>query len=286
MNGLQGINIELTSRCNKSCFCCGRRKLERDFPELVDWGDMPLEMVQRIAHQIPEGILIQLHNSGEPLLYPHLYTAIKLFKGHYLCLNTNGKLLMEQREAICEYTVIHGKKHYDLASITISVIPDDPEGEEQLDMIDRFLQCEERPLTVFRLLGEIDDYRAVLLKHMAEDYEKTIICHRILHAPEGSHDYEQPVTIPEIGICLEMLHKLCIDRFGNVSPCVRFDPLKKNLLGNLDDPVIGPGFMRKTTLEDVWNSVIRKEWIQHHINGERDRVPLCQSCDFWGVPRG
>ena len=32
LNGLGNINIELTSRCDKSCWMCGRRKVEKGFP--------------------------------------------------------------------------------------------------------------------------------------------------------------------------------------------------------------------------------------------------------------
>ena len=265
MNGLSNINIELTSRCNKSCFCCGRRKMEREHPELCNWGSIRFEMLERIAEQIPKGVFIQLHNSGEPLLYPHLFDAIKLFEGHYVGLNTNGKLLMEQQEAINQ-----------LSSITISIIPDDPEGDEQLRIAREFLQYKDRPLTIFRLLGDINVDRKAMIYYFEKNYPRVIICHRILHAPEGSHDYEKPVTKPEIGICLEMLHKLAIDRFGNVYPCVRYDPERKNLLGHVD--------MR--ALESIWEGPTRKKWIEWHIRGERDPVPLCQSCDFWGVARG
>lgn len=283
MNGLSTINIELTSRCNKKCAMCGRRKMEREHPELCNWGDMPLDMVGRIAKQIPKGVLIQLHNSGEPLLYHKLAEALKLFKGHNVCLNTNGKLLLEQRDAIRQ-----------LSSITISVIPDDPESGSQMLIAGEFLELENRPLVIFRLLGRIDDARHLMIRGWRKRYPKVIICYRVLHAPEGSHGYEKPVTIPEIGICLEMLHKLAIDRFGNVYPCVRYDPEKKNLLGNLDDSVYqmfqdaNRMYPRegRMTLDNVWNDVTRKGWVALHILGMRERVPLCQSCDFWGVPRG
>ena len=245
---------------------CGRRKIEKQYPELADWGDMPLDMVYKIAKQIPRGVFIQLHNSGEPLMYPHLEDAFRVLLKHYKGLNTNGKLLMEKEYAI--------RTHLD--TITVSVIPDDPDGLDQLEIVERFLEFNIRPVVVFRMLGDIDPYRTAIIKDMAEDFHKAVICHRILHAPEGSHDYEKPVTIPEIGVCLEMLHKLAIDRFGNVYPCVRFDPEKKNLLGNVNDH----------SLDSIWNGPVRRKWVRDHIEGLRDEVPLCQSCHFWGVPRG
>jgi len=254
---------------------CGRRKLEREHPELANYGDMPLEMVKRIADQIPPGVFIQLHRDGEPLLYPHFAEALKLFSGHYVGLNTNGKLLMERQGAIRAY----------LSTITISIIPYDPDEDEQLDIAQQFLGFEHRPLVVFRLLGEIDHYRRKFIESWQHTYHKVLVANRILHSPDGSFDYEKQVTIPETGICQEMLHKLAIDRYGNVYPCVRFDPHKLNLLGNVNDP---PYTM--SILKWLWNGKgkhggKRRQWIQHHIDGRRDLVPLCSECHFWGIPR-
>jgi len=265
MNGLQSINIELTSRCNKACEMCGRRKLEKNYPELVDWGHMPIELLLKIAPQIPMGVTVQLHSSGEPLLYPDLKDALTALSGHYVGFNTNAKLLMEKAHLINSL----------LSSITISVIPDDPEGDEQLEIVKMFLEVPLRPKVVFRLLGNIDAERRLIIAILSEKHDNVEICERILHAPEGSFGYEKKVTIPEMGICLEMLHKLAIDRHGNVYPCVRFDPEKKNLLGNVNSE----------RLEKLWTGAIRKHWIRHHIAGHREKVPLCGTCDFWGVPK-
>lgn len=98
----------------------------------------------------------------------------------------------------------------------------------------------------------------------------------MLHDPAGSFNYEKDVTIPETGVCLEMLHKLAVDRFGNAYPCVRFDPERENLLGNLNTQ----------SLASIWNSGLRAQWVRWHIEGDRNKVPLCGECDFWGVPRG
>jgi radical SAM protein with 4Fe4S-binding SPASM domain len=266
MNGLQNINIELTSRCNKECAMCGRRKEEKEFPWIVkNRGDMDFALFEKIAKQIPRGIFIQLHNNGEPLLYSQLGAALSRLGGNYVGLNTNGKLLFERRTEIAT-----------LSSVTISVIPDDPEGVEQLQIAAQYLEVSLRPLVVFRLLGEIDIFRKSEIERLRAKFDKVVVCKRILHKPEGSFGYEKPVTIPEIGVCLEMLHKLAIDRHGNVYPCVRFDPDMRNLLGNAQN----------VPLADIWNSVIRKLWIQYHVNGRRERVSLCSECHFWGVPRG
>ena len=138
MEGLSGINLELTSRCNKGdgtpgsgCFMCGRRKMERDTPELCNWGDMPFGMVEDISYQVPSCIMVQLHNNGEPLMYDRLGDAIRLFRerGCYTGLDTNGKLLMEKADELIG----------NIDTLTISVIQDDPEGDEQYENILLFI---------------------------------------------------------------------------------------------------------------------------------------------------
>ena len=103
-----------------------------------------------------------------------------------------------------------------------------------------------------------------------------IIASRILHNPLGSFKYTKNPTVPEIGICLEILNHMEINRFGKVSICVRFDPKGLGIIG---DAAVDP-------LVDIWNGPKRKEWMKYHIEGRRDKVPLCSYCDFWGVPTG
>ena len=79
--GLANVNVELTSRCNKNCWMCGRRKVERDYPELaLKYGDMDFRLVRKIARQLPPNVVVQLHNNGEALLYPRFGDAVKLFR--------------------------------------------------------------------------------------------------------------------------------------------------------------------------------------------------------------
>ena len=265
MNGLKSLNIELTSRCNKNCWMCGRRKQENDWPESCNWGDMPFDLLEKLCDQVPKGVFIQWHNNGEPLLYERTYEAFRLFEGHLMGLDTNGKLLWEKRHSVDL-----------LSSVTISVIPDDPEGAEQLDIAEKYLMQKKRPLVMFRMLGDIDAARRYIILKWSEKYDKVDFCKRILHSPKGSFDYEKEIVKPEHGICEEMLHKLAVDRFGNVYPCVRFDPERKNLLGNINE----------LSLEKIWNSNKRKIWKQFHINHQRNMVPLCAACQFYGIPRG
>lgn len=82
---------------------------------------MDFGLVKSIAEQLPEGIVVQLHNNGESLLYPRFGEAAKLFNKQIRCLDTNGKLLIEKADEITD----------NLNTITVSVIENDDEADEQ-----------------------------------------------------------------------------------------------------------------------------------------------------------
>ncbi len=260
-NGLTTVNVELTSRCNKSCWMCGRRKIDREHPEIAtEYGDMNFELVTSIAKQLPPGIVVQFHNNGEPLLYPRLKEAIGLFAGQIKCMDTNGKLIVQRADDIIE----------NLDTLTVSTFENDQEGDEQYRLIEEFLKIKKdrKPNVIIRCLGDVD----------LDRYKKLgcIIATRILHSPMGSFQYKKNPTVPETGICLDLLSHLVIRRDGKVSICVRLDPSGLGLIGDCTT----------TPLVDIWNSPKRKQWLRCHIEGRRDKVPLCSYCEFWGVPTG
>lgn len=260
-NGLTTVNIELTSRCNKDCWMCGRRKVDRDYPELaLNYGDMEFGLVESIARQLPEGIVVQLHNNGEPLLYPRFKEAAGLFDRQIRCTDTNGILIVEKADEIIG----------NLDTLTISTFENDEKADEQYELIKEFLKIkgDSKPNVIIRCLGNMD----------LDRYKKfgCIIATRILHSPMGSFKYQKRPTVPEIGICLDFLNHMVIRRNGDVSICVRFDPKGLGVIGNCTE----------TPLIDIWNGAERKEWLQYHKEGKRGKVPLCSYCEFWGVPVG
>lgn len=260
-NGLTTVNIELTSRCNKNCWMCGRRKVEREYPDLIlGYGDMDFSLVRSIADQLPLGIVVQFHDNGEPLLYPRFGEAVRLFDRQIKCMDTNGKLLLQKADEIIG----------NLDTLTVSVFEDDPEAGEQYGILKKFLTIKKnrRPNVIVRCLGKVN----------MGLYNKLncLIVTRLLHSPLGSFDYTSEPTIPEIGICLDILSHLVIKRDGKVATCVRFDPKGEGVIGDCTE----------TPLVDIWNSLARHYCIDLHIKGRRHQVPLCASCDYWGVPTG
>ncbi len=261
-NGLSTVNIELTSRCNKNCWMCGRRKIDKNFPEItMNYGDMDFSLLKSLAEQIPDDIVVQFHSNGEPLLYPELERALLLFKNNIRCYDTNAKLLVERTNDIID----------NLEILTISVIENDPEGDEQYNLVKKFLKIKgnRKPNLVYRLLGNVEN-------KIRWTELPGIVASRVLHHPLGSYKYKKNPTKPEIGICLDLLHHLCIDRLGKVYPCVRLDPLSENVIGDLNSkPLI-----------DIWNSDTRKDMIKKHIRNKRSELKFCSKCEYWGVPTG
>lgn len=262
--GLTAVNIELSSLCDKRCIQCGRRKVDRDMPGLIEYGFMDFELLKSIDNQLPQSrLLCQFHRDGEPLLYPQLGEGLKLFKRHIRCLNTNGNLLMERFDEIVN----------NLDTITVSMLPDDDIWESQYETLIKFLEKkgDRSPNVIIRMTGNFNDERRKL-------YEDTgcMIVNRILHDPMGSWKYQYPTVKPETGICLEMIGKLSIDRYGNVSPCVRFDPKKEFIIANLNN----------MSLLEIWNSPKRQEWLNLHVQMKRNEIPFCGKCEYFGLPRG
>jgi radical SAM protein with 4Fe4S-binding SPASM domain len=259
LNGLANINIELTNRCNKNCWICGRRKAEREHPDLAfEYADIEFKLLEKIARQLPEGIVVQLHNNGEPLLYPRFEEGVKLFNNNITNIVSNGKLLMKKADEIIG----------NLDTLSISVFENDPEANNQYPIIKEFLEYKgnQKPFTSLRLIGDVDRKR----------YEKlgALIITRTLHNPLGSFDYRREPTIPEIGICLDFLNHLAINVKGDVSICVRYDPKRLGVIGNANEK----------TLEEIWNGPLRLMWRDLHKRGSREEIPLCSYCHFWGVP--
>jgi MoaA/NifB/PqqE/SkfB family radical SAM enzyme len=220
---------------------------------------MNFALIERIARQLPPNVVVQLHNNGEALLYPRFGEAVRLFKSQVTNIVTNGKLLVEKSDEIIN----------NLDSMAVSVFENDPEADEQYEIIESFLEIkkERKPFTVLRVNGDVDVKR----------YQKLnlLLARRVLHSPMGSFNYRKlNPTIPEIGICLDFLHHLSINKDGLASICVRFDPKALGVIGDV----------KKQSLEEIWNSSVRLEWLSYHKEGRRDLIPLCSYCHFWGVP--
>jgi hypothetical protein len=262
LTALSQINIELTSRCNKSCYFCGHQNILVN--TALEYGDIDLALLVKISCELPPGIIVQFHRDGEPLYYPYFKEAMGIFCDQIRSIVTNGKLLVEKADEIidrCE-------------TVTVSVFDKDPDGDEQLAVLWKFLvECKgsKKPNVNVKIVGDMDAERLEAYRALGVP-----ILHRSLHRPDSDTHYKrsQP-PIPEVGICLDFLSHPSIDWHGNLFMCNRLDVGNFGLLGNLNGH----------TLDSLWNGQKRKTMLSHHIDGRRDLAnALCAKCEYWGLP--
>jgi len=237
------LNLELSSKCNKSCWMCGWNG---------DGGDMEFSLIEKIASQLPAGIVVQFHNRGESLLHPRFGEAVALFDRQIKCVNTNAKLIVKKADEIIG----------NLDTITFSIFEGDTEWEEQDHLIKEFLflKGDRKPNVIYRVMGNVD-----------RKYDG-LVARRAIHDAAASKNYTRPVVIPEIGVCLDLLSHMAINRKGDVSICVRQDPEGLGVIGDAN----------REDLNDIWECKARMDLIQQHLKGRREG--LCSTCGYWGVP--
>lgn len=244
------MTVELTNRCNKSCSFCGRSKARKE--KTLELGDMDIGLFRYIVGQY-EGNIIQFSRDGDPLLYNDLDKVARLSKNFITNIVTNGILLWDKADIVDKFT-----------SVCVSVIEDD---EEQFNNVKRFVEKYKTPVVV-KFLGDYDNPEYVKL---------CLTTRRTIHHPMGDFIYagSKPV-IPEIGICLDLINKPSIDWKGNFYICNRYDPEGKGVIGDC----------LKESLEEIWNGDLRQLWLSLHKKGQRDKIPFCSECQYFGFPAG
>lgn len=252
MEMVDWLNIELSSRCNKVCSFCDRAKARK---EGMETGDIDIELFNHIVSQF-KGDIIQFNKDGEPLLYDKMWAIGQICKNYITNIVTNGLLLWEKRNALIN----------NFTSVTVSVTEDD---SEQFEIVKKFTEHigDGSPNILIKFLGDYDN----------PEYEKLGLrtMRRSIHNPEGDAGYKQSKSpIPELGVCIDFLMKPSIDWRGKFHICNRYDPQGEGIIGDCN----------KQTLQEIWGSDKRRQWLEYHKQDKRDLIPLCKQCQYWGYP--
>lgn len=262
LSGLAQLNLELTSRCDKTHLCqmCGHQ--DQNINPII-YGDMDFELLEKIRSQLSPGVTISLHRDGEPTAYPQLREALDLFEGFTTSIVSHGLNLLRRADEIIEHCT----------TLTVSVFRGDQDGSAQLSALSGFLarKGSRAPQVQIKIVGdlsaeELAPYEALGVR----------IIRRLIHVPISNAKYaHRNPTIPESGICLDALHRPTIDWEGSMFLCNRLDAARHGYLGS----------MVTDSLDDLWNGAIRMRMIEAHKQGRRDlATPLCATCLHWGVP--
>lgn len=89
LKGNQLFDLEITTRCNKQCYCCPRQNFQRKN------RDMSIETFEKVCDWLPHNCNVFFAGYGEPLLHNNILLFINKLsmKGVGVSLLTNGKLL-------------------------------------------------------------------------------------------------------------------------------------------------------------------------------------------------
>lgn len=223
----------------------------------MDWT-----LLESIRRQVEPGITISFHRDGDPLAYSRLGDALRLFKGFTISLVTHGLNLSKRADELIE----------NCTCINISVFRGDPDHAAQLASLRSFLahKGDRAPQVQVKIVGDMDadgmdEYAALGVR----------VIRRLIHVPIGNSKYaHRSPTIPEVGICLDALHRPTIAWDGRMYLCNRLDPKGDLYIGDV----------RQHSVEEIWDGPIRTRMLEAHRQGRRDLAnPVCGSCAFWGV---
>ena len=259
--GLAQLSIELSSRCDKTHLCpmCGHQNAAIN---PIFYGEMSYGLVEAIRREVAEGVTISFHRDGEPTAYGRLREALDLFCGFTTSLVTHGLNLGRQAQEII------GR----CTTVTVSVFRGDSDAAAQLRSLKEFLafKGDQPPLVQVKIVGDME-------QDGIEEYEAlgVRVIRRLIHVPISNSKYAHRMpTIPEVGVCLDALHRPSIAQDGKVYLCNRLDPAGHTQIGNLYE----------NTLDEIWNGPVRQRMLDAHKAGRRDLAnDLCKGCQFWGI---
>jgi len=267
LHGLTQLNVELTSRCDKHTLCkfCGHQD-PAVFPTLT-FGDMAEDVLLNIAfavHSLGKSLVVQFHRDGDPLAASEalLCTALFAFRDNLRSIVTHGERLGERGQALignCE-------------SVCVSIFRGDPDKDLQIASVRSFLdqKGDQLPRVSLKVVGDMSDDELSVYQAL-----EVPLLRRKIHGPSGNARYARGVpSMPEHGICLDLLHHPSITWDGFVYLCNRLDTNKKGIIGDL----------ATESLDAIWNGSVRQQAIAAHVAGHRDTVPACADCRYYGIP--
>jgi radical SAM protein with 4Fe4S-binding SPASM domain len=229
----------------------------------ITYGDMDYGLLEKIRVQVHQGITISFHRDGEPTAYPRIGSALQLFSGFTTSIVTHGLNLSHLSQEII------GR----CTSLTVSVFRGDRDKTAQLENIKTFLRLkgDRSPIVQIKIVGD-------MLQDGIEEYEAlgVRVIRRLIHVPIDNSKYaHRAPVVPEVGICLDALHRPTIAQDGRMYLCNRLDAQGHGYIGDANTE----------TLEAIWNGPTRQRMIEAHKAGRRDLAnPLCATCKHWGTP--
>lgn len=290
---IREINIEFTSYCNLRCAFCSldhEKPKIRISPTLLDTFFSNLTSDKRFG----KVEVIHLHNGGETLLHPEIAELLAIIKKYKdLVKSENRKFPIVH--LLTNGTPLNEKKSLEVLNsdaidvMEFSMDGGSPERFEEMRIRakwDSFYQnikffCEENKKRDNKIrtniISVIDsknslktdwmDKQFVEVLNMVDTYEL-----RHPHTWAGEIDIEGDSSNSKnkphkIG-CGLLMHQLVFLPNGDVSVCC-VDLNSKGVVGNINN----------NSLFDIYDSKLRKRWLELMFKRRKSEIDLCKNCD-------
>jgi len=270
--------IETTNACNLQCKICTRNL------KPLKIGVMDFSLFKKIIDEAKNygPRTFSLHLFGEPLLSPKIKEIIEYIKQknkkNTILLTTNGVFLKKEiAQNIVTNNVdkivisIHGADEKTYKEIT---------GKDELKKVERNIETlieiknkhrSQKPKIYLRMVVE-KKYQKEINEFQKKWQKKPIIIDvRPPHNFGGRIQTEKKNNLNfKRYPCYHLWFSPGVNWDGDVSICC-CDTFKEKILGNA----------KNQTVSEIWKNNKIKKYRQYHLNGQYEKISLCQNCDVW-----
>ncbi len=294
------VHIDVCSVCNFKCTFCFQHDKKGMQKSGVKWGMMDIEIFKRTVDDLkkfPRKIKkVKIGNHGEPTLHPDLPEMIKYIRDSDVTdiveLFTNGSklepdlnqklvdsglqrmnisvegLTEESYKLVADYKINYQEF---LANIKDLYERKDDSLSLYIKVVDHAVLKTEPGRPTIDLTKEQKDYFYNTFGEISDEMSVENI------VPQWAETDQNDLSdIGMYGQKIENLKKVCpfpfmylhINSDGTVAGCT-LDWARKVLVGDVN----------MTTLIDVWNGEQMKHLRMRMLKGERDQIPMCDTCN-------
>lgn len=278
MDQFKTLTLEITTHCQANCVMCVRDKIKYKLE------NMKQEIFEKAVAQVDELYrkyngrlkIINLGGMGEPLLDAEienkLYWLDKNYPDVQVCVTTNGQLLMQKKEIICEYVDILKISNYGFSKKSFENVHRGSLVYENVKAnIENFLLIPKtmRPMTIMSFLilpeneGEQDAWRAYWENKCEEIY---------IWLPHNWAGYKGKTgkhTLDDCRSCGRPGRDFTVRANGDISVCC-WDFNRDMSIGNLS----------VNSFEEIYEGESLKKIVEMHKNRKFFEFEnICKYCD-------
>lgn len=276
------FTIETINACNARCIMCG---IDFNSKKLATTPDVLFDkMVNEITRYSKSVERVMLYLDGEPLLDKTLCLRIRKMKDagvKKVMIATNASLLGKERAV----QIIE-------AGLDLIYIGIDSLDKDVFERIRRGLNFEtvyNNIIDFIRLRDQLNQNLTIRIQMIQQELNfneadsfarhwRSLLSHNDQIVVQKAHNWASAVKVMEFGDedkvnnipCFVLWSTFCVHVNGDVGLCC-MDSKSQVLLGNL----------YKQSIEEIWTGEVLRNAREKHLNGQRDKIPICNGCTLW-----